>query len=87
MRLPRIAIPEAMGEYLRGTGFLPMTAEDTPETIARGVEALLSWLIDHAIDQPVYGDKPIDVRCAYLVRRKDHADDMQMIATTTARHC
>lgn len=53
MRLPRIAMPEAMGEYLRGTGFLPMTAEDTPETIARGVEALLAWLVDHADDQPV----------------------------------
>ena len=44
MRLPRIAMPEAMGEYLRGTGFLPMTAEDTPETIARGVEALLGMV-------------------------------------------
>ena len=29
------------------------TAEDDPATIARGVEALLAWLVDHADDQPV----------------------------------
>jgi hypothetical protein len=30
MKLRRIAVPVELGDYLRGTGFLPITAEDDP---------------------------------------------------------
>ena len=48
MRLPRIAVPEAIGDYLCTTDFMSPATEDDARTIARGVEDLLAWLVDHA---------------------------------------
>ena len=48
MRLPRIAVPEAIGDYLRATDFMSPATEDDAQTKARGVEDLIAWLVDHA---------------------------------------
>jgi hypothetical protein len=52
LRLPRIAVPEAISDYLRATGFMSPAAEDDSATVGRGVAALLTWLIEHAGDEP-----------------------------------
>ena len=46
-RLPSLIVPLALGDYLRGCRFLPMTSEDDPATLASATEGLIEWLIEH----------------------------------------